>query len=150
SRSKLPCNRSHRATTPAARGTKRVTKKGSRSTGGATCLFDGRARLRWTNQPRRANQARPRGGAKSGTKKGAHPASMRAFFSPAALRGRGGGIRLRGLRRVRSVREEDGFDLVLDLFLGLIAGNRDLLDDEATRRVEHPALAEGQLLVGLE
>src|ERR1700722_19374470 len=44
------------------------------------------------------------------------------------------------------VRHEDGFDLRLDLVLGLPAGNRDLLHDQGPGRVQHSTLAEAELL----
>src|SRR3954463_8894433 len=48
------------------------------------------------------------------------------------------------------VREENSFDLVFDFFFGLLAGDRDLFDDQRARGVEHAALAERQLLVRLQ
>src|SRR3954467_11723023 len=48
------------------------------------------------------------------------------------------------------VREENSFDLVFDFFFGLLAGDRDLFDDQRARGVEHAALAERKLLVRLQ
>src|SRR5690606_1380117 len=84
------------------------------------------------------------------TKKGAHHFDARLFRLTAVARLRGGWAPALPRSRGASVGEEDRLDLVLDLFLGLIARNRDFLHDQPARRVEHPALAEGQLLVRLE
>src|SRR5579871_928999 len=54
------------------------------------------------------------------------------------------------LRERSSVREEDCFDLRLDLIFGLAARDRDLFHDERAGRVEHAALAERELLVRLQ
>jgi hypothetical protein len=43
-----------------------------------------------------------------------------------------------------SVGVEDLLDLRLDVFLALLAGDCDLLDDQGTRSLEHPAFAERQ------
>src|SRR5690606_35277459 len=43
---------------------------------------------------------------------------------------------------------EDFLQIVLDLLLGAALGERELLDEERTRRVQHLAFAEGELLVG--
>src|SRR3977135_3510842 len=51
---------------------------------------------------------------------------------------------------LRSIRDEDRFDLGLHLLFRLRARDRDLFDDERAGRIEHAALAERELLVRLE